>query len=128
MRRERDDGVSDAAAANVSGSIGLTPKTSVPRKRVAATAAREASGRTPAPTSERPLDSTSRSTSRALRAERDADADFARPLRDAVRHDAVEADGREQHGDDGEAGQQPRHEHAAARPTGAISDRQRRDW
>ena len=37
----------------------------------------------------------------ALRAERDADADFARALRHAVRHHAVEPDRREQDGDAG---------------------------
>ena len=40
----------------------------------------------------------------ALRAERDADADLARALTDAVRHDAVQPDRREKDGDGGKPG------------------------
>jgi hypothetical protein len=47
----------------------------------------------------------------ATGAERHADADLAGALRDGVRHHAVHADGREQHGDRGE-----RAEHAAVQP------------
>ena len=113
---------SAAAAANVGGSTGLTPKTSAPRNRVASDRGGEADGDADADERE-PARQHQPQHVAALRAERDADADLARPLRDAVRHDAVEPDRREQHRDDREPGQQPHDEQPLAPPTLSIERR-----
>src|SRR5262249_56010087 len=61
-----------------------------------------------------------------LRAERDTDTDFARPLRDGISHHAVEAERGEQNGDGRKSGKQ--HRVKAARRDRIVEERfERRD-
>ena len=80
-----------------------------------------------APTSDEPARQHQPQHVAALRAERDADADFPCPLRDAVRYDAVESDRGEKHGDGGEHRQQAHDEESLRRATSDDQRRERRD-
>ncbi len=85
--------------------MALTPKSRFFIVRVNATDATRPSA-TPTSASFIPCPITSFSTSLALRAERHPNADFARALRDRVRHQAVNPEAGERQRDDGEDGQQ----------------------
>ena len=95
---ERDDRQDRAAAAKVIGSTGLTPKTSDAEESCRQERRGQADGDADGDERQAARQHQSQHVA-ALRAKRDADADFARALRDAVRHDAVETHGGEQHRD-----------------------------
>ena len=83
-----------AASANVSGSLAVTPKRSVPRARVAASAPARPTA-TPAIASSAAFADDERADGAGLRAEREADAHLALAAAHRVAQHAVEADSRE---------------------------------